>query len=176
MTEQERNNRKLGAKLLECYAKNDHDGIIDLVTSDCVFMIGAGKSQGVVPYHGMHTGHEKIRGYLRKRHANSTRDECLIKPQAQPAAASPKAPDEPDEQSDQQKLPLHERFIVQGNVVVAIGRLKDKFADGRDMHETDFVIVFHVDEEQEKISSFQYFFDTEGAAHAWRKSGRHQAH
>jgi hypothetical protein len=172
MTTQEHDNRKLAAELLDCYARNDHDGIIGLVTDDCEFVIGAGKSQGIVPYHGLHVGHEEIRGYLRKRRANSMRDECIIKPQGQaapPPAPSADAPAKPAE------VPMHDRFIAQGNVVVAIGSLKDKFADGQDMHATDFVIVFYIDETQKKVSGFHYFFDTEGAATAWRKKAGHPA-
>jgi ketosteroid isomerase-like protein len=175
LTEQEFANRKLAASLLDRYAHNDHDGILALVTEDCVFTIGAGKSQGIVPYHGEHTGHEKIAGYLRKRRTHSDRDECLIKPPGVATTPATPSQNETERHATSAKTPLHERMIVQGNVVVAIGRLRDKFADGSHMHETDFAIVFQVDESQQKISNFQYFFDTEGAADAWRRKGHHAA-
>jgi ketosteroid isomerase-like protein len=175
LTDQEHANRKLAASLLDRYKHNDHEGILALVTEDCVFTIGAGKSQGIVPYHGQHTGHEKIAGYLRKRHTHSDRDECLIKP-PQSNATAPKSPpgqNDIDGHAAAHDLPLHERLIVQGNVVVAIGRLRDKFADGNHMHESDFAIVFQIDESQQKISSFQYFLDTEAVADAWRRKSHH---
>jgi ketosteroid isomerase-like protein len=176
MTPQETDNCKLAAKLLECYEGNDHDGLIDLVTKDCVFMIG-GKTTGPVPYHGTHIGHDQVRSYLLKRRANSMRmrDDCMIRPPTQASAPAPDtekvgAPMDPD------KVPKHERFIAQGNVVIALGHLKNKFADGKPMHHSDFVLVFKVNEAEKKISSFQYFFDTEGAAEAWRKDGRSHAY
>jgi ketosteroid isomerase-like protein len=178
LTDQELANRKLAANLLDRYKHNDHDGILALVTEDCVFTIGAGKSQGVVPYHGEHAGHEKIAGYLRKRRTYSDRDECLIKPPVSgaPSPESPPSQNDTDKHATSPTIPLHERLIVQANVVVAIGRLRDRFADGTHMHETDFVIVFQIDEPQQKISSFQYFLDTEAVADAWRHKSHHAAH
>lgn len=177
LTDQEISNRKLAAELLEHYRHNNHDGILALVTEDCVFTIGAGRSEGVVPYHGTHIGHERIGGYLRKRHTYSHREECLIKPPTSevPPQSSASA-DEADHRPHAAQIPLHERLIVQENVVVAIGNLTDKFADGKPMHKTDFVIVFQIDQSQQKISRFQYFFDTESAADAWRKRHHHAAH
>ena len=163
MTDSAYDNRKLAADLLERYGKNDIAGILDLCTENCTFVIGAGKSNGVVPYHGTHKGHNHIHSYLLKRRAASTRDWCDIPPPGQPSAPVKGAKPAPH------KEPQHERLIAHGNIVVAIGRLRDSFADGESMLETDFVIVFEVDEAKKKISSFKYFFDTEGAAKAWRK-------
>lgn len=174
LNEQEIKNRKLAADLLAQYAHNDHDGILKLVTDDCVFTIGGSKSGSPVPYHGIHQGHEKIAGYLRKRRANSNRDECLIKHPTSGATPEPSRPHDTETSSDARRMPMHERFIVQDNVVVAMGTLKDSFADGKPMHTSDFVIVFRIDQEQNKISSFQYFFDTESVADAWRRREAHK--
>ena len=169
LTEQEHRNRRLAAELLSRYQHNDHDGILGLLTDDCVFNIGAGKSQGIVPYHGVHDGHEKISGYLRKRRANVNRDECLIKPAASGATPHQEQSDGSDTQWNASNMPTHERLVVYGSVVVAIGHLKDSFNDGKPMHETDFAIVFQIDQEQNKIRGFHYILDSEGVADAWRK-------
>ena len=50
LTDQELANRKLAANLLDRYKHNDHDGILALVTEDCVFTIGAGKSRMCLKY------------------------------------------------------------------------------------------------------------------------------
>ena len=165
MTDREHRNRELAADLLDRYAHNDHGGILSLLTEDCVFNIGAGKSEGIVPYHGVHTGHEKIAGYLRKRHTNSRRDECIIK---RPTPAGTQSLPQSGEKAESAR-PRQDEFLVHRNTVVAIGRLRDQFADGSHMHESDFVLVLKIDEEQDKISSFHYFLDTAAVAEAWRK-------
>lgn len=163
MTEQERKNRSLAEGLLEHYQRNDHAGLLGLLTADCEFRIGAGKSQGVVPYHGTHKGHGEITNYLHKRRQNSMRrnNECIRTPLGgQPPAAPPGAGSTGSTQPAE--------FLVHGDTVVAIGHLTDRFPDGSQMHDSDFVLVFRVDEGQGKIRFFQYFFDTAGAMEAWR--------
>ena len=59
-----------------------------------------------------------------------------------------------------------DQFVVQGDTVVVLGHVTDKFANGNHMHKSD--LVFHINEEQRKIRYFQYFFDTEAAAKALR--------
>lgn len=163
MTEQERKNRALAAKLLEHYQRNDHTGLLDLVTADCEFRIGAGKSQGVVPYHGTHVGHDQITAYLHKRRQHSIRDnnDCILEPLG-PTSPPPHPVDHPDEPA------RAAQFLVQGDTVVTIGHLADKFSDGSPMHDSDFVLVFRIDEKQGKIRFFQYFFDTASVMEAWR--------
>lgn len=170
MTEQERKNRALAAKLLEHYQRNDHTGLLDLVTADCEFRIGAGKSQGVVPYHGTHVGHDQITAYLHKRRQNSMRDnnDCILEPLG-PASGQTHA-------EDQSEPARAAQFLVQGDTVVTIGHLADKFSDGSPMHDHDFVLVFRIDEKQGKIRFFQYFFDTAGVMEAWRNRYSAPAH
>jgi len=164
MTEQERKNRALAAKLLEHYERNDHAGLLGLVTADCEFRIGAGKSQGIVPYHGTHVGHDQITAYLQKRRQHSTRasNDCILEPLGPPSTPPPPPPPhDPDPARAAQ-------FLVHGDTVVTIGHLTDKFPDSTPMHDSDFVLVFRIDEKQGKIRFFQYFFDTAGAMEAWR--------
>jgi ketosteroid isomerase-like protein len=160
MTEQEHKNRALAHSLLEHYQRNDHAGLLRLLTENCEFRIGAGKSQGVVPYHGVHVGHDQITGYLQKRRQHSARDDCIL----EPPGGAPKPAPQPQRQGSRV-----EQLLVHGDTVVAIGHLADRFSDGRHMHDSDFVLVFRIDEKQEKIKSFQYFFDTAGAMEAWRQ-------
>lgn len=176
MTEQETRNRKLAASLLTHYARNDHAGMRHLLTDDCEFRIGVGKSEGIVPYHGRHVGHDEIGAYLQKRRQHSMRDECILSPPGQNPAPRGGGGTEPEpatgtpdagRQHDGESHPV-ERFLVHGDTVVAIGHLKDKFANSDPMHDTDFVLVFRIDETQGKICFFQYFFDTAAAVHAWR--------
>ncbi|MGA9867237.1 MAG: hypothetical protein WBQ75_12460 [Acetobacteraceae bacterium] len=163
MTEQERKNRSLAESLLKHYQGNEHAGLLGLLTADCEFRIGVGKSQGIVPYHGSHKGHEDITNYLHKRRQNSMRNnnECIRVPLGgQPSPTQPSG--------DSAGSTQRPEFLVHGDTVVAIGRLTDRFQDGSLMHESDFVLVFRIDEGQGKIRFFQYFFDTAGAMEAWR--------
>jgi ketosteroid isomerase-like protein len=159
---QERKNLALAKSLLEHYQKNDHVGLLGLLTTDCEFRIGAGKSQAIVPYHGKHVGHQAITGYLQKRHQNSMRrnDECI----REPLGGQP-APQAPDASESAQAA----EFFAHGDTVVAMGHLTDRFHDGSHMHDSDYVLVFRIDEKQAKIRFFQYFFDTAGAMEAWRE-------
>jgi hypothetical protein len=162
MTDEEK--RHLALSLLECYRQDDHKGLLGLLTDDCEFRIGAGHSQGVVPYHGRHVGQEQISGYLQKRRHHSARNnnDCILTPPGKKGAPVVGSEHSPARQGGM------DQFVVQGDTVVALGHLTDKFADGNYMHKSDFALVFHIDEEQRKIRYFQYFFDTEAAAKAWR--------
>lgn len=161
MAEQEPKSISLARRLLEHYQRDDHAGLVGLLTPDCEFRIGAGKSQGVVPYHGTHKGHDEIKAYLHKRRQHSSRrnNECIREPLGGQASGSP--------QESASARPTE--FLAHGDTVVAIGHLTDRFADGSHMHDSDFVLVFRVDEKQEKIRFFQYFFDTAGAMEAWQR-------
>jgi ketosteroid isomerase-like protein len=165
MTDEEK--RHLVLNLLEHYRHDDHKGLLGLLTDNCEFRIGAGHSQGVVPYHGRHVGHDQISGYLQKRRQHSTRNnnDCILRPPGKEAAPVGGT------EHPQASRGGMDQFVVQGDTVVVLGHLTDKFADGNHMHKSDFALVFHIDEEQRKIRYFQYFFDTEAAAKAWRNRG-----
>ncbi len=152
MTRQEEANRSLAAKLLQYYSSNDHKNLLTMLTDDCVFKIGDGKSVGTVPYHGTFTGPKEIGGYLATRQQNTVRSRCEI---ARPG-------NKPPPQFDPQEL------LVSGDTVVALGSLTDTFKDGRPMHDTDFALVFHIDEKQQKVRLFRYFLDTAAAVAAWK--------
>jgi hypothetical protein len=176
MTEQEDANRKLAATLLSHYGDNDHQGILGCLTENCLFKIGAGESEGVVPYHGIHQGHAQIAGYLRKRQSNMQRNKCELTPPGGGSEPTP-APGEPSSVPSQERahprVPLHKKLLVHGDTVVAIGHLVDHFDDGSHLHESDFVIVFRIDEKQRKIRSFEYFVDTAAIMQAWNGRSEH---
>lgn len=44
------------------------------------------------------------------------------------------------------------------------------------MHETDFAIVFQINQEQNKIRGFHYILDSEAVADAWRNKPDPAAH
>jgi ketosteroid isomerase-like protein len=167
VSKRKQTNRQLVSDLLNHYGRNDHDGIINLVTEECEFKIGVGASQGIVPYHGTHTGHDEIRGYLAKRASNSMRNACTIR--------SPKSSSTPSH-SPVGPTGRHtpDDLIAHGDVVIAIGHLTDHFSDGKPMHDSDFVIVVQIDENKNKVRKFHFFVDTAAVAEAWVKRHRRE--
>jgi len=168
--------KKLAMELLDHYTNGRNDELIGLLTKDCEFRIGAGASAGIVPYHGVHQGHEQIRDYLTKRSHNSKRppkamggNNCALRRPGTPAPeVDAPAPGSSTPGSHGRR---QDHLLVDDDIVVAFGRLQDQFRDGSHMHETDFVLLFGIDQEQRKIRFFYYFLDTAAAMAAWHQRG-----
>lgn len=161
MTPQEQANRALAGKFWHYTAIGDRQNLLDLLTDDCVFKIGVGRSEGIVPYHGTYTGRTEITSYLDKARSNRLRPACRHEPLVPGETAKPfEQGDSPD------------GLLVQGNTVVGKGVIHDLFPDKNEMHESDFMLIVRVDEQQQKVNYFQMFFDTAAVAFAWLHAKR----
>jgi hypothetical protein len=156
MTPQEQANRDLAGKFWHYTAIGDRTRLLGILTDDCVFKIGVGQSEKIVPYHGTFTGLAEIGTYLDKARADRLREECkhdsLVPGET---AKSFKHQADPD------------GLMVHGNSVVGMGVIHDLFADRTEMHTSDFILILRIDEQQQKVNFFQIFFDTAAVAFAW---------
>lgn len=160
MTREERQNRKLAMEMLEYLGSNNTSGILDMLADNCEFHVGSTRTRGIVPWHGVHVGHNQIGEYLKRRIQYLHRDNCGYE-------APQRGKEEQSERGDDGTGGTAEKFIVDGDTVVAIGRLTDSFNDPRGpMYTSDFVLVFRI--KGGKITKFQYFHDTDAVVHAWR--------
>jgi hypothetical protein len=161
MTQTEANNRKLAMDLINHFRGRNPLEMLHMLTEKCEFHIGSARAQGIVPWYGVHKGHEQIKAYLNKRAQYLARpnDNCGFEgPQrGHQEATAPRNGQKVDH--DEEKL------LVDGDTVVAIGHLTDHFKDGEKMHSTAFVLVFQI--EGDKIKKFQYFHDTDAVVQAW---------
>jgi ketosteroid isomerase-like protein len=149
MTPREEENRKIVSSFWYFFANQDVDNILALLTDDCEFKIGVGRSEGVVPYHGIYRGIEQIRSYLDKAWKGRFRPECMIV-----VHTGENRPKPIDEDPDPAGL------IVTNNVVVGLARIKEVFPDWSPMAEGDIAMVFRINEREDKIFFFQFFTDT----------------
>ena len=149
MTPQEQKNRQLVADFWHYTATGQPDKVITLLADDCVFKIGVGKSERVVPYHGVYQGLEEIKTYLKKSRKGRFRAECDVRPLV---------PDETPKPMKQEASP--EGLLVQGNTVVGLAAIVELFPDRAPMDRCDAILLLKVDEDSGKIQFFQLFLDT----------------
>ena len=149
MTPEEAANRELVAKFWHYTATGQQDKIIELVTDDCMFKVGVGKSERAVPYHGTYRGVEQIKEYLEKARRGRLRTECSV---------NPVVPGEVPKPMKEEPSPLG--LLAHGDTVVGIGEIVDLFPDHTPMHKSEIAVVVRVDQNAQKISSFQLFLDT----------------
>src|SRR5690349_12046065 len=141
-TPEEINNLKLVAEFYNFHENKDDEGLLGLLSDDCVYVIAAGASEATVPYHGVYNGKAEIAAYLAKKRSFTVRPLCGFRTSA----------------------------LVDGPFVVCIGTVEDEFAKSRyRVHRCPFLQFFVVDEEQNKISRMEYFLDTAATAAAWER-------
>lgn len=162
MTHEERANREVAMRMLEHLGKNNSAGILGMLADKCEFHVGSERTRGIVPWHGVHVGHDEIHTYLNKRKQYLHRDNCGF-------GMPERGEQERSERGDGKGGDI-ERLIVDGDTVVAIGRLIDSFRGesgkpSSHMYTSDFVLVFQI--VGGKIKKFQYFHDTDAVVQAW---------
>jgi ketosteroid isomerase-like protein len=160
MAQDKPDNRQVVKEMLDHLGTNKFDDLIRLLTEDCVFHVGSTRTRGIVPWHGVHVGRDQIRGYLEKRVQYLHRDNCGFEGPNRGQGS------EPGEGSESHV----DKFIVDGDTVVVLGTLTDKFreesGDHSPMYTSDFVLVFKIAADG-KIKKFQYFHDTDSVVQAW---------
>lgn len=159
MPTQEDLNRDLAARFWRCHAKGDRQGYLDTLTDDCVFKIGVGKSEGVVPFHGTYRGKSNIETWLDSIRQHRIREYCEDVP-VPPNSPNPASHD-----------PRPDKLLVGPGMVAGIGTIRDQFKDGTKMLTSDFVLLLHIDEKQQKIKEVQFFQDTAASMVAWLHHG-----
>jgi ketosteroid isomerase-like protein len=141
-TPQEVKNLELVALFYEYHENKRDEDLLGLLTDDCVYVIGAGASEGTVPYHGLYRGKDQIAAYLEKKRSFTVRPFCGFRTNS----------------------------LVDGPFVVCIGVVEDEFRTSRyRVHRCPFLQFFVVDEELNKISRMEYFVDTAATAAAWQR-------
>jgi hypothetical protein len=162
MTPREEKNRKTAINLMRHFRGDNPLEMLAMLTEDCEFHIGSASARGIVPWYGVHKGHDQIEAYLDKRQRNLSRNNnnCGFE-------GPRRSPEEAAERGDGQGTEPVEKLLVDGDIVVAIGHLTDHFRDGERMHSSDFVLVFQF--EGDKIRKFRYFHDTDAIIQAWRQ-------
>lgn len=148
-TPQEDKNLELIANLYHLHDAKQDDKILDLLTDDCVYRIGIGDSEGMVPYHGTYQGKAAIAGYYNTRRSLTVRPFCGF------------------------IIPV----LADGPWVICYGRFEDHFKTTRfRVLQSLFLQVWLVDEEQNKVARMDYFADTAAAKTSWQNAiGRAQS-
>jgi hypothetical protein len=160
--EKEEANLRLAKKMLCHLGKDEFPEILEMLTATCEFHVGSERTRGIVPWHGVHVGHDQINTYLNRRAQYLHRDNCGS---GLPQQGGKKESEPSDGISGDIE------YIVGGkggDTVVAIGRLRDSFKEPEPrshMCTTDFVLVFRI--VRGEIAKFQYFHDTDAVVQAW---------
>jgi ketosteroid isomerase-like protein len=186
MTPRQKMNVDLVATAIGHFAVGNHAANLDLLTEDCVYDVGSGATAGTVPYHGRHVGKAAVGTYLKTLQQHTIRANCGGNEDdagEAPTPATPTAPATPAPavanatpalSSDNRHAAdaSGKTYVPYRNKVIVLGRIKDRFRkDGSDMHESDFVQVWTVDEAQGRIKGMQMFTDTGSIAAAWAAKG-----
>ena len=147
-TPQEEKNRELIALIYKYHAAEQDEQLLDLLTDDCVYVIGAGDSETTVPYHGRYEGKEQIAAYLAQKRRLMVRPFCGLLGQV----------------------------ILDGPWVVCMGTIEDQFKASRfRIVRCPFLQVWAVDEVQNKVFLMEYFIDTAAVKSAWQEGMRRAA-
>src|SRR5437588_8763159 len=73
---QEIKNLTLVAEFYNFHENRDDQGLLGTLTEDCDYVIGAGASEGSVPYHGIYHGKAQIAAYLATKRKLTIRPFC----------------------------------------------------------------------------------------------------
>ena len=149
MATQDETNRDLAVSFWTSFTNRDRQAYSSLITDDCVLKIGIGGSEGTVPYHGTFSGRAQIDTWLDTVGATRKRVSC----KQDPTGAD---------------IPVAANLMSGPGIVCGTGTVVDQFVDGTPMCTSEFALVLHIDEQQNKIKGVQWFMDTAAVLLAWQ--------
>jgi hypothetical protein len=135
--------RKKSANVALCQAwyaafdRRDLPAVMALFTDDVVVVVGAGGSSTAVAYSGTFAGRTEVEKYYRQRFSHAD------------LARSPLRPSCGIEQSP----------VEFGPWVIFTGNITDARKNGTPTYKGGFVHVWHIDPDQQQISSLEMFLD-----------------